>query len=256
MSAPNKSYDPVEVAALAPRGRSTHARRGALAAFAAAADLDALKAARLAHAGDSARSPWPTARSARCRRPPRPTPASGSARPAAGSRPRSPSGRPSSRPSATPAVLVEETVDVTLPSTGRPRGARHPLPTLQERIADIFVGMGWEVAEGPEVEAEWFNFDALNFDADHPARQMQDTFFVEPAGAPGSVLRTHTSPVQIRTLLERGAPIYVICPGQGVPHRRAGRDAHPGLPPDRGSGGRQGPDHGPPQGHPRALVPT
>ena len=77
----------------------------------------------------------------------------------------------------------------------------------------MFVGMGWEVAEGPEVEAEWFNFDALNFDADHPARQMQDTFFVDPPES-GLVLRTHTSPVQIRTLLERGRPTYVICPGK------------------------------------------
>ncbi len=73
--------------------------------------------------------------------------------------------------------------------------------------------MGWEVAEGPEVEAEWFNFDALNFDPDHPARQMQDTFFVEPPEA-GLVLRTHTSPVQVRALLERGVPTYVVCPGR------------------------------------------
>ena len=85
--------------------------------------------------------------------------------------------------------------------------------------------MGWEVAEGPEVEAEWFNFDALNLAPDHPARQMQDTFFVDPPEA-GLVLRTHTSPVQIRTMLEREPPIYVHLPGQGVPHRRARRDAH------------------------------
>jgi len=110
-------------------------------------------------------------------------------------------------------VLVEETVDVTLPGDRRPRGARHPLQTLQERIADLFVGMGWEVAEGPEVEGEWFNFDALNFGPDHPARQMQDTFFVDPPGS-GLVLRTHTSPVQARALLERGVPIYVAVPGK------------------------------------------
>ena len=73
--------------------------------------------------------------------------------------------------------------------------------------------MGYEVAEGPEVEAEWFNFDALNFPPDHPARTMQDTFFVEPPEA-GLVLRTHTSPVQARTLLTREPPIYVICPGR------------------------------------------
>ena len=74
--------------------------------------------------------------------------------------------------------------------------------------------MGWEVAEGPEVEAEWFNFDALNFDPDHPARTMQDTFFVGPARESGLVLRTHTSPVQVRSLLDRELPVYVICPGK------------------------------------------
>ena len=69
-----------------------------------------------------------------------------------------------------------------------------------ERIGDVFVAMGWEVAEGPEVEAEWLNFDALNLGPDHPARTMQDTFFLEPADD-GLVLRTHTSPVQARTML-------------------------------------------------------
>ncbi|BDZ43800.1 phenylalanine--tRNA ligase alpha subunit [Paraoerskovia sediminicola] len=133
-------------------------------------------------------------------------------------------------------VLVEESVDVTLPVDRRPTGARHPLETLQEQVADFFVAMGWEIAEGPEVEAEWFNFDALNFGPDHPARQMQDTFFVaggpdrpatsgdpehpdptsEAAGAAlaGLVLRTHTSPVQARTLLERDLPVYIACPGK------------------------------------------
>ena len=110
-------------------------------------------------------------------------------------------------------ILLEETVDVTAAPRRRRAGARHPLSTLQDRVADIFVGMGWEIAEGPEVESEWFNFDALNFDPDHPARQMQDTFFVEPPEA-GLVLRTHTSPVQVRTLLERGVPTYVVCPGR------------------------------------------
>ena len=110
-------------------------------------------------------------------------------------------------------VIVEEAVDVTLPVDRRPTGARHPLEALTERIGDVFLAMGWEIAEGPEVEAEWFNFDALNFDPDHPARQMQDTFFVDPPGS-GIVLRTHTSPVQARALLERGVPTYVICPGK------------------------------------------
>jgi phenylalanyl-tRNA synthetase alpha chain len=111
------------------------------------------------------------------------------------------------------AQLAAETVDVTaLPSRWTP-GARHPLSLLQERIADIFVGMGWEVAEGPELESEWYNFDALNFDADHPARAMQDTFFVEPTDA-HLVLRTHTSPVQLRALLGEELPVYRIAPGR------------------------------------------
>ena len=73
--------------------------------------------------------------------------------------------------------------------------------------------MGWEIAEGPEIESEWLNFDALNFGPDHPARQEADTFYVAPPGS-GLVLRTHTSPVQVRTMLDREPPIYVLCPGK------------------------------------------
>jgi phenylalanyl-tRNA synthetase alpha chain len=108
-------------------------------------------------------------------------------------------------------VLGEEGVDVTLPTQRHPRGARHPLTTLMERIGDLFVGMGYEVADGPEVELEWTNFDALNISPDHPARTMMDTFYVD---VPGLVLRTHTSPVQARTMLARRPPIYIICPGR------------------------------------------
>jgi len=111
------------------------------------------------------------------------------------------------------AALASEAVDVTAWASHAPVGARHPLSLMQDQISDIFIGMGWEIAEGPEVESEWFNFDALNFDADHPARAMQDTFFVEPADA-HLVLRTHTSPVQVRSMLEREVPIYVLCPGR------------------------------------------
>src|SRR3546814_1824283 len=95
-------------------------------------------------------------------------------------------------------MLVEETVDVTLPTDRAVKGARHPITMMSERIADVFVSTGWEVAEGPQVEAEWLNFDALNMGADHPARTMQDTFWLEPAEA-ALVLRTHTSPVQARS---------------------------------------------------------
>ena len=111
------------------------------------------------------------------------------------------------------ARLAEEAVDVTAVASRWTPGARHPLNLLQEYIADVFVGMGWEVAEGPELENEWFNFDALNFDEDHPARAMQDTFFVDPVET-HLVLRTQTSPVQIRSLLTRELPVYVISPGK------------------------------------------
>ena len=110
-------------------------------------------------------------------------------------------------------VLLEEVVDVTLPSARTHRGALHPLTILRNEICDFFIAQGYGVAEGPELEAEWLNFDALNIHADHPARTMQDTFFVEPLDA-RLVLRTHTSPVQIRTMLEKQPPIYVICPGR------------------------------------------
>jgi phenylalanyl-tRNA synthetase alpha chain len=111
------------------------------------------------------------------------------------------------------AKLAAEAVDVTAAPTKLAIGGRHPLSLLMDQISDVFVGMGWEIAEGPEVESEWFNFDALNFDADHPARAMQDTFFVDPVES-HLVLRTHTSPVQVRSLLERELPVYVLCPGR------------------------------------------
>jgi phenylalanyl-tRNA synthetase alpha chain len=185
----------------------------ALDAVAAATDLDGLKAARLAHAGD--RSPLSLANREIGRLAPADKAVAGKLLGAT-------RGRLNAAIAVRQAeleaerdarVLVEESVDVTLPVDRAPRGARHPLELLQEQIADIFVAMGWEIAEGPEVEAEWFNFDALNFGPDHPARQMQDTFFVEPADA-GLVLRTHTSPVQARTLLSRDLPVYVACPGK------------------------------------------
>ncbi|KQX05730.1 MULTISPECIES: phenylalanine--tRNA ligase subunit alpha [unclassified Leifsonia] len=111
------------------------------------------------------------------------------------------------------ARLEAERVDVTAAAVRQAAGARHPLSLLQDQVIDVFVGMGWEIAEGPELESEWFNFDALNFDADHPARAMQDTFFIDPPEA-HLVLRTHTSPVQVRTMLEREVPIYVLAPGR------------------------------------------
>lgn len=113
----------------------------------------------------------------------------------------------------TVARLEAERVDITAVASRTRPGARHPLTVLQDHISDIFVGMGWEIAEGPELEHEWFNFDALNFDVDHPARQLQDTFFVDPVDR-HLVMRTHTSPVQVRSMLDRELPIYVLCPGR------------------------------------------
>ena len=212
MSAPNKSFDPVEVAVLSQENVDA-AVVEALAAVAAASDLDALKEVRLAHAGD--RSPLALANREIGALPPqakaeagkRIGQARGTVREALERRQVELEEERDAR------VLVEESVDVTLPYDRRPVGARHPLTTIMERIEDVFVAMGWEVAEGPEVEAEWTNFDALNIGPDHPARTMQDTFFVGTEDS-GVVLRTHTSPVQIRSMLDRELPIYVICPGR------------------------------------------
>ncbi len=110
-------------------------------------------------------------------------------------------------------VLQTEKVDVSLPVSRVLKGGLHPLTILTNEIADLFIGIGYNIAEGPELESEWLNFDALNIPADHPARTMQDTFFIEPIEAK-LVLRTHTSPVQIRTMLNQKPPIYVICPGK------------------------------------------
>jgi phenylalanyl-tRNA synthetase alpha chain len=110
-------------------------------------------------------------------------------------------------------VLRDEVVDITLPVSRSHKGGLHPITIIKNEIADFFVEQGFSVAEGPELESGWLNFDALNIPADHPARTMQDTFFIEPVES-GVVLRTHTSPVQIRTMLENKPPIYVICPGR------------------------------------------
>jgi phenylalanyl-tRNA synthetase alpha chain len=212
MSGPNADYDPVEVAALDADEVATR-RDAAVTAISAASTLEELKQARIEHAGD--RSPLALANREIGALPPQ-------ARKQAGQR----VGRARAEVSAALArrtgelaaeaearMLVEETVDVTLPWDREPRGARHPLSTVQELVCDVFVAMGWEVEEGPEAEAEWLNFDALNLGSDHPARTMQDTFWLDPADA-GMVLRTHTSPVQARTMLRRQPPLYVICPGR------------------------------------------
>jgi phenylalanyl-tRNA synthetase alpha chain len=110
-------------------------------------------------------------------------------------------------------VIEEERVDVTLATTRFHQGGIHPLTLLDREIGEIFTRLGYQIVEGPELESAWLNFDALNIPADHPARSMQDTFFIEPLES-NLVLRTHTSPTQIRTMLTQRPPIYVICPGR------------------------------------------
>ncbi len=212
MSGPNTDYDPVEVTPLR-ADQVEQMREAAVAAIEAAGDLTTLKQVRLEHAGD--RSPLALANREIGALPP-------AARKEAGQRLGQARGavaqalavrQAALEVEAEERMLVEETVDVTVPVDRRRRGARHPLTTGAELIADIFVAMGWEVAEGPIVEAEWLNFDALNLGPDHPARTLQDTFWVEPAEH-HIVLRTQTSPVQARTMLTRTPPIYVVCPGR------------------------------------------
>ena len=115
------------------------------------------------------------------------------------------------------ARLREEWLDVTLPGRPRPAGTIHPVSQVTEEVTAIFADMGFAVAEGPQVESDWFNFDALNIPPEHPARQEHDTFFMARAEGdlrPPHVLRTHTSPVQIRAMQDQGAPIRVIAPGR------------------------------------------
>jgi phenylalanyl-tRNA synthetase alpha chain len=113
--------------------------------------------------------------------------------------------------------LKAEWLDVTLPGRPRPRGTIHPVSQVMEELTAIFADMGFAVAEGPQIESDWFNFDALNIPPEHPARQEHDTFFMARAegdARPPHVLRTHTSPVQIRAMTAQGAPIRVIAPGR------------------------------------------
>jgi phenylalanyl-tRNA synthetase alpha chain len=218
MSAPNST--PGQIDPGDPQAVSA-AADAALTAIAGAGDLEELKTVRLRHGGD--RSPLALANRAIAGMPSSRKAAAGKVIGAARARV---SAALAERQSVLQAerdarVLADESVDVTLPYARRSRGARQPISMMMEQVADIFTAMGWEIAEGPEVEAEWLNFDALNFPPDHPARAMQDTFYIEDAGdgihrSDGTrmVLRTHTSPVQVRTMLTRQPPIYVLCPGK------------------------------------------
>ena len=106
--------------------------------------------------------------------------------------------------------ILSESVDITLPGKYIPFGREHPLNRMLSEVTDIFIAMGFEVEEGPEVELDYYNFEALNFPKNHPARDMQDTFFISDE----VVLRTHTSPVQVRVMESRKPPLKVIAPGK------------------------------------------
>ncbi len=212
MSAPNSEYDPKQVSALDADAVAS-ALASALSDIAVTADLEALKEARLAHAGD--RSPLALANREIGALPPAAKAEAGKRVGEARARIRAALDERATvlEAEAEARMLDEERVDVTMVVDDLPRGARHPLTSLAEYIGDVFLSMGWEIAEGPELEAEWFNFDALNMPAEHPARGMHDTFFVAPEGS-HLVLRTHTSPVQARTMLASEPPIYVVVPGR------------------------------------------
>ena len=212
MSAPNKDFDPVAVTPLS-ADEVTKAVEAALAAFASSKDLDSLKNARIAHAGD--KSPIALANREIGALPP-------AAKAEAGARigkARAAINEALKKREAELLVieenrmLAQETVDVSIAIQNTPSGSRHPLSLIMERAEDVFVAMGWDVVEGPELEAEWYNFDALNIGPNHPARSMQDTFFVAPEDS-HLVLRTHTSPVQARTMLTRKPPFYIVAPGK------------------------------------------
>jgi len=231
MSAENENNQPVPAAP----EEVARALDEALAAVAAARTLDELKAARLAHDGD--RSPLALASAGIGALPPQARAETGRRVGAARAQVREAIKQRQAQLEAERdrQVLITEAVDVTLPGGRVPPGARHPVTMLADRLSDVFVAMGYEVAEGPEVEAEWYNFDALNMLPDHPARDAQDTIFIASVASGGSggssppsqqsaerksgmVLRTQTSPVQIRSMLTRPLPLYVVSPGRTYRH--------------------------------------
>ena len=212
MSGPNDNFDPKQVAALQPSAIDGYVA-DALEAIAAADSTAALKQARLEHAGD--RSPLALANREIGALPP-------AARKEAGARVGKARGEVNRAVADRQAelakleleqALIAERVDMSLPVELGPQGAVHPITSMIDKMVDVFTAMGYRVAEGPELEAEWYNFDALNLPADHPARGEQDTLWIDPPSA-GKLMRTQTTPVQIRALLEHGVPLYVVSPGK------------------------------------------
>jgi phenylalanyl-tRNA synthetase alpha chain len=206
----NDPYDPKQAALLAPEALDA-AVRDAEKAFADAPDLDALGKLKPAHLGD--RSPVSLARREIGSLPPHAKSEAGKRVNEARQRIQAALDAASEKLQRERAarVLVEERVDVTLPWDRRPRGARHPLTTLMEHMSDLFISMGYEIVDGPELDLEWVNFDALNIGPDNAVRGSMDSFYVD---LPGLVMRTHTSPGQVRSMLTRRPPIYVVSPGK------------------------------------------
>jgi phenylalanyl-tRNA synthetase alpha chain len=187
--------------------------KDAQAAFLSAGDLDELKSARLAHMGDKA----PVSLASRSLGSLSPDEKASFGKVIGDAKAQITSALDSASKKLEnirdQKVLLEEVVDITLPASRMHRGGLHPISIIKNEISDFFIEQGFSVAEGPEMESGWLNFDALNIPADHPARTMQDTFFIEPLES-GMVLRTQTSPVQIRTMLTQEPPIYIISPGR------------------------------------------
>ncbi|NLE98689.1 MAG: phenylalanine--tRNA ligase subunit alpha [Propionibacterium sp.] len=212
MSGPNDNYDPKQVEALS-AGVIDGYVADAMTAIAQADSTDELKRARLAHGGD--RSPLALANREIGALP-------HTARKDAGRRVGEARGRVNRAVAERQAVLAEaelsaalvaERVDMTLPVDIAPRGAVHPVTAIIDHMVDVFVALGYEVAEGPELEAEWYNFDVLNLPPDHPSRGEHDTLWIDPI-EDAKLLRTQTSPVQAREMLTRDLPLYIISPGK------------------------------------------
>ena len=182
-------------------------------AFSSASDLELLKVARLAHAGD--KSPIALASRALGTLAPDEKASAGKSIGEAKAKIAIALADATTRleDERDKKILLEEIVDITLPVRRSHRGGLHPITIIKNEISDFFIEQGFSVEEGPELESGWLNFDALNIPPDHPARTMQDTFYIEPIDS-GLVLRTQTSPVQIRSMLEKEPPIYMICPGR------------------------------------------
>ena len=209
---------------------------------------------RRAQAGAARRTPatarrwrWPTARSARCRRRPRPRPASGSAQARGAVKQALAARSVELEAERDERVLVEETVDVTLPSTasrvGRPAPAHHALRAHRRHLRRRWAGRS---PRGPRSRPSGSTSTRSTSAPDHPARTMQDTFFVEPPDRRRRAAHPHLAGAGAHDARRASSPIYVVCPGPGLPHRRARRHPHPGVPPGRGARGRRGHHDGAP----------